>query len=289
MLRQLIVNADDYGLTAGVSRGILRAHREGIVTSTSAMVNMPPAEAWLQTALAEAPELGLGLHLNLTQGRPVSQPGDVSDLIRPNGTFHPREALIAQLPTADTTQVEREMLAQVARFEQITGRLPDHLDSHHHITYLSPPVIKLMVKLARELQVPIRNPLPGDAGQAADYLAWTLSDMFTRAYTEEMVDIINAYISRGDVVTPGRFMPGFFGEQATLGDLLLMLLDVPEGVTELMCHPAEIDDDLRQISNYVEPRQAELEALTHPSAREVINSEFIQLLNFGDLKLFEAR
>ena len=59
-----------------------------------------------------------------------------------------------------------------------------------------------------------------------------------------------------------------------------------EGITELVCHPGHVDDELRQTASYVEPREAELAALTHPSARELLNSEFIQLLNFGDLKLF---
>lgn len=287
MLRQLIVNADDYGYTPGTSRGILKAHQSGIVTSTSVMVNMPAAAEWVPKAIAETPALGLGLHITLTAGEPVSLPDDVPDLVAPGGGFYPRDTLIGLMPGLNITQVEREMLAQVARFEEIAGRLPDHLDSHHHITYLNPPIIKLMVKLAHELDIPIRNPLPGDPDdteQVAAKIAELVSIAPDTAYLEEMVDIIRGYVSSAGVRMPDRLNVSFFGERATLGDLLLLLLDTPEGVTELMCHPAEIDDELRATSGYLEPREAELAALTHPSAREALNSEFIQLINFGDLK-----
>lgn len=286
MLRQVIVNADDYGYTPGISQGILDAHRNGIVTSTSVMVNMPAAEAWVKTALEEAPDLGLGLHLNLTTGRPVSKLEDVEGLARADGFFHGKRDLINLLPTIDPAHVERELLAQVARFEAIAGRLPDHLDSHHHITYMSPPTMKLMVKLARELEVPIRRPLPGgDNAAAADFLE-ALGGFTNRAYVEELADVIQGYSAQINTPMPDHLNVEFHDEQTALGDLLLILLHLPEGVTELMCHPGRVDDELRQTTNYVEPREAELAALTHPSAREVLNSEFIQLLNFGDLKLF---
>ena len=83
---------------------------------------------------------------------------------------------------------------------------------------------------------------------------------------------------------PDAFIPNFYGEKAVLGELLLMLLDMPEGVSELMCHPGEVDDTLRAQSSYSDRRQDELDALTHPSVREVIQSEFIQLVNFAAIK-----
>ncbi len=287
MLRQIIINADDFGCTPGVSQGILEAHLNGIVTSTSVMVNMPTAEQWVKTALEEALDLGLGLHLNLTTGRPVSRLKDVEGLVDADGVFYPKRELLDRLPTIDPAYVERELLAQVARFEQITGRLPDHLDSHHHITYMSPPTMKLMAKLARELEVPMRRPLPGgdDISAAADFLE-ALGGFTNRVYVEELAAVIQGYTAHISTPMPDHLNIEFHDEQTTLGDLLLILLHVPEGITELVCHPAYVDDELRQMSNYVEPREAELAALTHPSARELLNSEFIQLLNFGDLKLF---
>lgn len=287
MLRQLIVNADDFGHSLGVSRGIIRAHREGIVTSTSVMINMPAAAASIALAKAEAPRLGLGLHLNITSGPPVSPPEAIPDLLKHDGHFRPHEEVIVDLPTLDMRQVERELRAQIARFEELVGCKPDHLDSHHHITYLSPPMAALMVQLARELEVPIRRPLPGgpdEVARGADMLIDILGPTTSRAYAEEMVETLLSFVRRSGVTTPDHFIGDFYAERAILGELLLMLLDVPEGVTELMCHPGEVDDELRATSSYVEKREDELRWLTHPSARELIRSEFIQLITFADIQ-----
>ncbi len=286
MLRQLIVNADDFGYTPGVSQGIIRASREGIVTSTSVMVNMPYAAEWILRAQQDVPGLGLGLHLTLTAGRPILPPEEVPDLVTESGTFLPKAQLILRLPRLDMAQVERELRAQVEAFKALVRQPPDHLDSHHHITYLSPPLAALMIQLARDLSVPIRRPVPGGPGgqeQAVRLLKDAVGDL-SDAYVEEMIEILNHHAAKSGVPMPDRFVGDFFGERATLGDLLLLLLEVPEGVTELMCHPAEVDDALRATSGYADRRADELAALTHPSAREVVNSEFIQLITFRDMK-----
>ncbi|HEC21529.1 MAG TPA: carbohydrate deacetylase [Chloroflexi bacterium] len=282
MLRQLIVNADDFGVTAGGSRGIIKAHNEGIVTSTSVMINMPAAAEAVEMAQKEAPSLGLGLHLNLTAGPPVAPPEDIPDLLTPEGTFPNKHAVIARLPTLDIAQVERELRAQVEHFIEVAGHAPDHLDSHHHVTYLHPGVAEVMFGLAHELGIPIRNPLPGDPETAATELM-RLGVARSEMEALGLVENVERLTDDLPVSMPDHFISEFFGERVTLGDLLNRLMDVEEGVTELMCHPGEVDDALRSLSSYTDPREAELAALTHPSAREVINSRFIQLITFADL------
>jgi predicted glycoside hydrolase/deacetylase ChbG (UPF0249 family) len=87
-MKQLIVNADDFSVSAEANRGILHAHHHGIVSSTTVMVNFPDAAPGLQQALATAPDLGIGLHLNLTAGRPVSPPESIPSLVPADGAFH---------------------------------------------------------------------------------------------------------------------------------------------------------------------------------------------------------
>jgi predicted glycoside hydrolase/deacetylase ChbG (UPF0249 family) len=288
MLRQLIVNADDFGYTPGVSRGILKAHHDGIVTSTSVLVNMPGAAEDIQLALKDAPRLGLGVHLNLTAGYPVSAPASVPDLVQSDGRFRPKADIIGMLPTIDVEQVQLEFQAQLNRFAEITGQAPDHLDSHHHIGYLNPPLAALMIQLARELGVPLRSPLPfSSAGfnQSVSFLREIIGNLLSDAYIEEMVTLLNSYTDRArDVGFPDRLIVNFYGDRAILADLLLLLLDLPEGVSELMCHPGQVDDMLRQTSGYTDYRSRELDILTHPSVREVIASEFIQLITFAEMK-----
>src|SRR5512134_2504252 len=95
MTRQLIVNADDFGRTRGVSAGILRAHQEGIVTSTTAMMNMSGVAADLHLAQTEAPRLGLGVHLNFTAGRPLLPPEWCASLVDEHGHFLTQDAVAA--------------------------------------------------------------------------------------------------------------------------------------------------------------------------------------------------
>ena len=126
MQKYLIVNGDDFGLSHGVNRGILRAHAHGIVTSASLMVNMPASEE--ACALASgAPELSLGLHADL---------GSVVDL---GGVTDWRSALHRQLE----------------RFRSLVGRPPTHLDSHHDL-HRDPRLLPVFEELARQLDVPLR-------------------------------------------------------------------------------------------------------------------------------------
>jgi predicted glycoside hydrolase/deacetylase ChbG (UPF0249 family) len=283
MLRRLIVNADDFGLTPGVSRGIIRAHREGIVTSTSVMINMPHAEESLRLAQQEAPGLGIGLHLNLTAGRPVSAPGEIPDLVSPTGEFLDADALIDRLESIDLAQVKREFTTQIDRFEAIMGQPPDHLDNHHYISARSLQTAKLFVEMAGELGCPIRR-----STARKDILKGDLAETYTRIHGKDrmpqLIEELDAILTGGGVPTPDHFIGGFYGDGATLGSLLLIILDTEEGVSELMCHPAKVDGELRRMSSYSDRRGDELAVLTHPSAREVINSAFFQLINFGDLK-----
>jgi len=140
----LIVNADDFGLTAGVSRGILEAHRHGIVTSTTLLVNreIPPA---LIEELA-ASDLGVGVHLNLTLGSPVASAKRVPSLVDAEGRFirDAREAAAR----ANVDEARIELGTQIDAFRTIMGRFPTHLDSHHHVGRHS-PILDLVLDFAR--------------------------------------------------------------------------------------------------------------------------------------------
>ncbi len=277
MPRYLIVNADDMGLSPGVTRGIIRAHLEGIVTSASVMINMPSAAEGIAMAQRAAPRLGLGLHWNLTAGTPVCKPEDVPHLVQGVGSFYHRESMIPRLPEIGRSEIERELRAQVQLFRDAMGRLPDHLDSHHHITYSNPEILDLMLDLARELSLPIRRPIA--IGREAEFIrdffpASPVEDSRTVGEARQKTLVLSA------LQMPDNFAGDFYDQRATLGDLLNMLVDLPEGVSELMCHPAVVDQELREVSSYVEPRSDELAALIAGTTREVIASEGIQLVNY---------
>ncbi|HEY7375752.1 MAG TPA: ChbG/HpnK family deacetylase, partial [Polyangia bacterium] len=125
---RLVVNADDFGMSPSISRGIVRAHRDGIVTSTSLLGNCGDLEA-ARGLLAEAPTLGVGVHLALVGGSPVAEPTRVPSLLGPNGGFLSRGAEFIAAWTKRHIQaddVEREFDAQVARVRD-AGIAIDHL------------------------------------------------------------------------------------------------------------------------------------------------------------------
>src|SRR5215211_8499298 len=157
-MKQLIINADDYGRTPEISRGIREAHLHGIVSSTTCMMNIPTTAEDIAVALKEAPALGLGVHLVLTMGSPVSAPETVLSITDENGHFFKYTPLIQHLPTIKIDEVTMEWRAQIEAFIRAAGRKPTHLDSHHHSSYFSPELFQGMLELAEEYDCAIRLP-----------------------------------------------------------------------------------------------------------------------------------
>lgn len=138
--RVLIVNADDFGLSPGINRGIIEAHERGIVTSTSLMTRWPAANVAAEYARSH-PRLGVGLHL------------DLGEWICRNGNWEP----LYQVVSADDPKaVEVEIRKQLQTFRDLVGRDPDHVDSHQH-AHQNEPVRSVARRMASELSVPLRH------------------------------------------------------------------------------------------------------------------------------------
>ena len=247
MIRRLIVNADDFGLTPGVSAGILAAHRHGIVTSTTMLVNRPVPKDTV--ARARDAGLGVGLHVNLTLGKPITKG---ASLVDGKGTFV-RDARRAAA-RAKASDVEREVAAQIERFEKLTKVRPTHLDSHHHIG-LHAPVREVVLNAARRLGVPVRS-----------------QDPATRTRTR------SAGLRTAD---------HFFGESGpdaywSLARTLRHLRELPPGTSEFMTHPGWCDPEL-SYSRYGRQREVELAALGSPAVRAAALALGITLCDFRAL------
>ncbi|MCL4239688.1 MAG: ChbG/HpnK family deacetylase [Anaerolineae bacterium] len=283
-MKQLIVNADDFGRSPGINRGILEAHQRGIVTSTTVMINYPAAAPGLERALTEAPDLGIGLHITLTSGRPVSAPQTVRSLLTDEGGFVHISAWPAQMSRFEPDHLQREIAAQVDRFISLAGRPPDHLDSHHHAAYLHPDALRAILDIAAGFGIPMRAGMadsPPD--QTAVMLARILPE-FDAATAFSLVERLQAVLAEGPApFWPARFEMGYYDRTATLGDLLLILTTLPaDSLTELMCHPGYVDEVLG-LSGYRDKREEEIVHLTHAATRECVQAEGIQLISFGDL------
>ncbi len=279
MPKYLIVNADDLGMSPGVNRGILEAHEKGIVTSTTVMINMPAAEAGIRLAQQRAPRLGLGLHINLSFGAPVSDPARVPSLVLPDGRFcSTYEELIELVPRFKAEDLQAEITAQMARFIRLAGCPPDHLDSHHGITYMHPAAFDVMLRLAAHYQIPIRNGEWFLSDEAVGHLPPSPDGLLVHRL--RAVYAANAR-PRWPLPYPAGPAPElpFYGEGATLENLLAILARLPEGVTELMCHPGYAAD-LEEA--YAAPREQELRVLTDIRARQAVEREGIRLITFAE-------
>lgn len=266
-MKRLIINSDDYGRTPEISRGIREAHLRGVVTSTTCMMNIPTTAEDIAIALREAPELGLGVHLVLSMGRPVSAPEAVPSITDEKGFFFKHRTLIERLPDIDVDQVRKEWRAQIEAFRRAARREPTHLDSHHHSSYYSPALFQAMLELADEYRCAIRFPF---------------NDPVSREL-EATKEHVPALVGRFDPRRPDHFVVDFYDGRATLEDLLRMIQDLPDGTTEIMCHPGYTDAAFANESVYNLQRDRELEVLTHPSVREAIRTNGIQLITFADL------
>lgn len=145
---KLIVNSDDFGLTPGVNLGIIDALKRGILTSTTAMMNMPGIEMAADLSQAN-PELGVGLHLVLTAGRPLVE--GHKTIVDDQGNFL-KNAVLVNKKDVDIEEVYREYVAQMEKFIALFGRKPTHIDGHHH-THAYPHTKEATLRLAKTYDI----------------------------------------------------------------------------------------------------------------------------------------
>src|SRR5213594_1524718 len=274
--RRLVVNADDFGLSAGVNRGILEAHSAGVVSSVSVLVNLPAWEDAAPRLGAAGPGLGVGLHLNLTAGKPLSHGGTLCD--PRTGGFHPLAALVGRALAGriDPADVAAECAAQVARLRG-AGVAITHLDSHRHVHVL-PGVWSAVVETARAAGVPVlRVPLE----------PWSVNPVNWRASLKKAaLRVAWGVAARGAAALdrPDRFVGiSLQGSRSFLARLLAVLDRLESGTTELMVHPGYADGDLAAWDDYTAPRARELAALTLPEVRERFRGARFRLIHFGAL------
>lgn len=271
MKTHLIINADDYGRSAGISAGIRHAHLLGVVTSTTCMLNQPTVESDLRLALSECPALGLGVHLNLTSGHPLTGAAHLSALVDSTGNFPGLNDFLLRLPNLDLAQVEAEWRAQIETFAAICRKNPTHLDSHHHSSFLSPGLFRLMCRLATEYDCAIRLPI------------WqsSIASGIPDALMAEMGRYLPLVLQEYPRPHPDGFISTFYDAGVSLPEMLSIIEKLPGGTFEIMTHPGYVDAALD--SAYSSPREKELTVLTDPRLRQELENRQVQLIHFGDL------
>ncbi|MEZ5288640.1 MAG: ChbG/HpnK family deacetylase [Vicinamibacterales bacterium] len=248
-MKRLIVAADDFGLTDGVTAGILEAMAAGVVSCTSAMTAVPGAAERAGAAIKPALEGRIGLHLQRTPGEPCAGRSGVPSLCDGSGRFPAR----AEGTAWRDADIACEWLAQVERL-RAAGIEPAHLDSHHHVHQL-PAATRPYASLAATLGVAARGG-PAPVREALSAAGVVHADWFETSWFDGVltVDRFLAIVRRAFAVVRG------------------------EGTVELMCHPGRTDRALEQVSRYTSQRDAELAVLCAPDLRRRLEDMDITLV-----------
>jgi chitin disaccharide deacetylase len=274
----VIVNADDFGFSVGVTEGIIRAHREGIVTSTTIAANMPAAEDAL-ARLPEVPRLGIGVHLNASQGRPLSREGQslANDCGLMRWTTTALVTACGRRPRL-LRAVEAEFDAQI-RWVLDHGVRPTHLDSHRH-AHAFTMIFPLVVKLARRYRIRFirrhREVLPG-----AGWPGGPVGQRMTR-WILNWLGMVNGWIAPQTMPTYGTWGVAHTGLIDSAW-LVHAARSARPGVIEIMTHPGLAGDLDARATRLLASREAELAALCDPHVREAFGRCGTELIHYGQL------
>jgi chitin disaccharide deacetylase len=291
-MKQLIVNADDFGLAESINRGIALVHTNGILTSASLLANGSAFQN--ATVLARRlPRLSVGVHLNLSQGEPISPAIRIPTLVNSEGKLHlaPLQLWIKIITGKIRLEhIHREFHAQVRRaFE--SGITPTHLDGHLHVHVL-PQLSPMLVSLAREFRIRYVR-CPSENLAATLPLLWRVSGPSIVAVKRSTIAYaVSSFAKslRGQLRAAGlSCSDAFFGlshtgfmDEKTLRDLLAV---VPNGTTELMCHPGYDSPEVTAVGGKLTAeREAEIAALISPQIKDALYRCKIRLTNFQDLE-----
>ena len=270
--RRLIVNADDFGLSQSVNEAVIRAHRDGILTSASLMVNEPGCGEAVKLA-KENPRLGVGLHLTLLMGRSALSPQKIPGLVNSRGEFSNNPVGVGMsyfFKRGLRDQLRAEIRAQFEKFHA-TGLPLDHVNGHLHL-HLHPTIFRILMEDAEKLGIKrmrlTRDCLARSRRMAGGHWFYRVSHA-----------VIYEWLS-GRACEPLR-RRGIKHAQITFGLLqnarvdeeyiLKLLPELPPGDSELYSHPS------------LDEFKPEFDALVSPRVKELVKKLGIELIRYQDL------
>ena len=288
-MRNLIVNADDLGWTEGVNRGIVEAHRKGLVTSTTLLANGRAFATGIDAA-RENPELGIGVHLNLSDGPPTAPADQVRGLLNGEGELDGGPVgMLLRIARRGLRweEVEREWDAQIRKIRE-AGIAPTHLDGHKHV-HMLPGLFELALRLAKKHGIrairvaheesSLRSALSAGASQNRSVV---LKQGIQARGLKLLARDARRLADREGIATSDYFCGMAQTGELTREGIEELLEKLPEGTTELMCHPGYVDEELRKSATRLqESRETELDILTDAGIRKTIARRGIRLINYG--------
>jgi len=287
-VKNLIVNADDLGWTEGVNRGIVEAHRRGLVTSSSLLANGRAFESAVAAGQSN-PQLGIGVHLNLSDGPPTAPAEEVHGLLNEGGHLEEGpESLLLRIASRSLAveEVEREWDAQIQKVRS-AGIEPTHLDGHKHVQML-PGLFEIALRLAKKHGIrairvaheesTLRSVL-SSAGQRRTGVV--LKQGVQARGLKLLAPDAREMAEHAGIATADYFCGIAQTGALTREGVEKLLESLPDGTTELMCHPGYADEELRRTGTRLqESRETELQILTDAKVRKLVATRGIRLISY---------
>ncbi|MFH1441740.1 MAG: ChbG/HpnK family deacetylase [Candidatus Omnitrophota bacterium] len=289
-MRKIIINADDFGLSKSINKGIIKAFKEGILTNTSLLPNMPGFDNAVDL-ITENPQLPVGIHLNIFRGNPILPALKLKSLTKKGSFFNNIFIFLYSIYAGnlDFKELESECRAQIEKLLKKNISIT-HLDSEKHL-HLIKPIFDTTIKIAKEYgiskvryinKIPYRNIL----GASGIFTNKFYNNLFLNIFSKQN----RLSIQKCDLKTTDFFYGiSRIDSNAIISEFKKVLLDLKNGTIEIMCHPGYIDEEwdnypLNTEKYYLNnSREAELNALISPELKELIKKSNIKLIAFKDL------
>ncbi len=288
-MKKVIINADDFGLSNSINKGIIESALKGVVTSTSLMVNMQGFEDAINI-IKQSPFLDVGIHINLIRGNSIAPLYKMKSLMRKEFFLGSVFSFFIKLyqKKINLNEVELECRAQIEKALR-AGVNITHIDSDKHIHMLQ-PLLGIFIKIAKEYNITkIRflNELP-----YVFHKTFNAGYIFNKNFYGILYHHIYASKNKSVLTTNGIKTTDFFYGMCETGNMVwtryeFILRNLKNGSTEIMCHPGYIDEGCKVTSllndNIKYSREKEIEALCGVKLKKLIQQSSIQLINFKEL------
>jgi hypothetical protein len=301
--RLVIITADDFGASTNINRGIMLAAQQGVITAVSAMTNFPGSLEELRQLHALCPQIGIGVHLNITTGSPVLPPERLPSLVRPDGSFYPIEELLLHLQEVSLPELEQELAAQIDQLHRL-GIPVDHLSNQHGILSLYAPFFEVVLELAQRQGLPVRTPLAGSvlyprlypgagtqrkgasvAGRLALTSPFRAMRLLKYASRAEMLRNAARLDERG-IRHPDLLVDYLYGRPSA-ETVFHILENLPEGIVEIVLHLGTYERDPPYPPGldlqYFRNREGELLLVTSEYLKQYFSFLNLRGIRFADL------
>lgn len=259
-MKQVIINADDFGMSEAFNYGVIKAYTTGVVSSTTIMVNMDTAKHAIDLA-KNYPDLFIGQHTNFVLGKPCADPSKIPFLVDSNGFFYRSSEYRTGKRSFIYDEVKIETIAQMEKFKELTGHYPEHIEGH---AVPSEVIDQVFLDVAKEFG--IHTSIFSEKSKEVNLIG----------YKKVKALVSHKYM---DIIESGTKVENF------INDDFGILSGKGEEVAELHFHPGYIDQFILDHSSLTLPRCRDLSTLCDDKVKNWLKDNNIELISFGDLKL----